>query len=275
MKNFKSFGSVVVILFAFALLFAGCPWNDDDEVVAVAVRQGHVLDDNTVALWRLNEASASDNAVDATGSYNLTQYGSPDIVSGQIGNGRLLNGSSKFFQRLGDANLGTVLNGDWTYEGWVYLDSTFSVQSNLFIYNGLRFSLDQPDTVLAEVGVMPDRTIYWHQWHATDNTTDGFSTATLQTGKFYHVAVSRTAQGGNLFTYRIYVNGILDTTTPDVAGLSYAVTGASHHIGLGNYTGISGPGSGGNVLNGRLDDTRISKVARSGAEILQSYQRGL
>jgi hypothetical protein len=42
---------------------------------------------------------------------------------------------------------------------------------------------------------------------------------------------------------------------------------------LGNYTDISGFGVGTAKFNGRLDDTRISKVARSDAEILASSQR--
>ncbi len=242
--------------------------------VAVACQSGHMLDANTVALWRLNENSASSDAVDETGSYNLTQFGSPDIISGQIGSGRLLNGSTKFFQKQGDANLGTALNGDWTYEGWVYLDPSFTIAANLFIYNGLEFSLINKDTILAEVGVTAGRNIYWHQWQNTSAYTEVLSNATLQTGQFYHIAVSRTAQGGNLYTYRLYLNGVIDTTTTSVAGLSYAVSGASHYIGLGNYTGSRGLGDGGNILNGRIDDTRISKVARSDAEILLSYKRG-
>ena len=267
--------SVLAVLVPAVFLLSGCPWNDDDDAsVAVVPRQGHVLDDNTVALWRLDESAASDNAVDATGSYGLVPFGNPDAVSGQIGNGRLLNGSSKYFQRAGDANLGVVFNGDWTYEGWVYLDPAFGNPGVLFIYNGLAFSFNQPDTILAEVQVNQDRKIVTTQWHSPTTATDVISNTVLQTGQFYHVAVSRTAQGGNLFTYRIYVNGVLDNTTSDVPGLSSPVTGDTHFIGLGCYTDIAGFGVGSAVLNGRLDDVRISKVARSDAEILQSYQRG-
>jgi len=274
MKRFKSIVSVVVFSVAFALLFAGCPpwWENDDEVVAGA-RQGHVLDDNTVALWRLNETSASDNAADATGSYNLQQFGSPDIITGHAGNGRQLDGSTKFFQRQGNAALGTAFNGDWTFEGWVYLDNTFVVAGQLFVYNGLAFSFNPSDVILAEIFVDSNRRISTHQWHAIGSLTTVTSTGTLPIGQFNHVAVSRTAEGGNLFTYRIYVNGAIDNTTTGVSGLSSPVTGASHYIGLGCYTDIAGFGVGSSKLNGRLDDVRISKVARSAAEILQSYQR--
>ncbi len=276
MKVRWPFLPTVAVLVSMAALLSGCPWGDDDQIVAPA-RQGHLLDDNTVALWRLDEAAASDNAVDAAGSYTLQQFGSPGVVSGQIGNARQLDGSAKFFQRQGDAALGTALNGDWTYEGWVYLDNTFNTTAVLFVYNGLNFSAVDNDVILAEVGVGSDRKIRWYQWHSwtpANNFTEGVSGAVLPTGQFTHVAVSRTAQGGNQFTYRIYVNGALDNTTTNVAGISYAVTGANHYIGLGCYTVNSGLGYGGAVLNGRLDDTRISKVARSDAEILQSYQRG-
>lgn len=274
MKVRWPFFPTVAVLVSMAALLSGCPWDDDDQAVA---RQGHLLDNNTVALWRLDEAAASDNAVDATGSYTLQQFGSPGVVSGQIGNARQLDGSTKFFQRQGDAALGTALNGDWTYEGWVYLDNTYSTAAVLFVYNGLNFSTTASDVILAEVGVRSDRKIYWHQWHSwtpANNFTEGVSGAVLPTGQFTHVAVSRTAQGDNQFTYRIYVNGTLDNTMINVAGISYVVTGANHYIGLGCYTGNLGLGYGGAVLKGRLDDTRISKAARSDAEILQSYQRG-
>lgn len=275
MKIRRSFLPAVAVLVTMAALLSGCPWDDDDQIVATA-RQGHLLDNNTVALWRLNETSATDNAVDATGSYTLQQFGSPDVVSGQIGNARQLDGSTKFFQRQGDANLGTALNGDWTYEGWVYPDNTFNTAAILFIYNGLRFTLDDNNTVLAQVALSSDRTISWSQWHDHDpsTVTTGVSSAVLPTGQFTHVAVSRAAQGGNQYTYRIYVNGALDNTTANVAGLSVEVAGDNHFIGLGCYTDIAGFGVGSSKLNGRLDDTRISKIARSDAEILESYQRG-
>jgi hypothetical protein len=274
MKKCMKSVSLAVTLFALAFLFSGCPpwWEDDDEAAATG-RQGHALDDNTVALWRLNEASASDNAVDATGSYNLTQFGSPDIVAGKAGNARLLDGSTKFFQRQGDAALGTALNGNWTFEGWVYLDNTFSTAAAIFVYNGLAFSFNPSDVILAEIGVDSNRKILTHQWHTTGSFTTVTSTGTLQTGQYNHVAVSRTAEGGNLFTYRIYLNGAIDNTTTGVSGLASPVAGASHFIGLGCYTDIAGFGVGSAKLNGRLDDVRISNIARSDAEILQSYQR--
>lgn len=276
MKRCMKSVSLAVTLFALAFLFSGCPpwWEDDDEA-AVAGRQGHALDDNTVALWRLNEVSASDNAVDATGSYNLTQFGSPDIVAGKAGNARLLDGSTKFFQRQGDAALGTALNGDWTFEGWVYLDNTFINDGAIFVYNGLQFSFNPAHVILAEIAVDDTRRIFVHQWHTTGTFTTILSGAILPIGQFNHVAVSRTAQGGNLFTYRIYVNGAIDNTVAGVSGLASpgTVTGASHFIGLGCYTDIAGFGVGSAKLSGRLDDVRISKIARSDAEILQSYQR--
>lgn len=274
MKKCKSSVPLAVGLLAIALLFSGCPpwWENDDEVVAGA-RQGHVLDDNTVALWRLNETSASDNAADATGSYNLSQFGSPDVGPGHAGNARTLDGSTKFFQRQGDAALGTAFNGDWTFEGWVYLDNTFINAGEIFVYNGLDFSIYPSDVILAEIAVDSNRRIFVHQWHTTGTLTTILSGAILPTGQFNHVAVSRTAQGGNLFTYRIYVNGAIDNTVAGVSGLASPVTGASHYIGLGCYTDSAGFAVGSAKLNGRLDDTRISKIARSDAEILQSYQR--
>jgi alpha-tubulin suppressor-like RCC1 family protein len=268
----------VVIRFRFSDNDSGSPvWAIDEVKVSDQRSYGHILDADTIALWRLDETADSADAVDATGNYTLKQFGSPDAISGRIDNGRLLNGTTKFFQKQGDANFGSAMNGDWTYEGWVYIDPANSSGTELFVYNGLAFSLNSPDTVLAEVGIIPDsggnKKLFWHQWQSTGSLKVGTSAANLQTGQYYHLAVSRTSQGGNLFTYRMYVNGVLDTTTTDVAGLSYPVTGTGHYIGLGNYTDISGFGVGSAKFNGRLDDTRISKIARSDAEILASSLR--
>jgi len=232
---------------------------------------GHKLDASTVALWRFDESAVYANAVDETGNYPLTQFGRPEIYTGRIGTSRLLNGSSRYFQRVGDAILGDVFTNDWTYEAWINLDPAFSAQGELMIYNGSNFSAINADTILAEVGVLANKKIYWHQWQNTAAYTEITSTTVLQTGRFYHVAVSRSGQGINLFTYRIYINGVLDTVTTDVAGLDYIVDGDTHTLGLGCV--ISGLGSAGNVLKGRVDDTRISKIARSAAEVLESYQR--
>ncbi len=241
---------------------------------SAGVPQGHILDSNTVALWRLDEISASANAVDETGTYHLTQFGNPGVITAPIDNGRILDGTTQFFQRPGDAALGAALNGDWTYEGWVYLDPAFGNPSEFFVYNGLAFSFNQSDTILAEVGAWSDKKVFWHQWQSPTSFTEVRSSGSLQTGRYNHIAVSRTAQGGNLFTYRLYINGHIDTTTTGVAGLTSPVTGATHFIGLGNYTDISGFGVGGAKLNGRLEDTRISKIARSDTEVLDSFHRG-
>ncbi len=274
MKRFHSFLSAVVICSLSVFLLPGCePWWSDDEDQPSS-RRGHVLDNATVALWRLNETNASDNAADATGSYPLQQFGNPDAVSGQIGNGRLLDGSTKFFQKQGDAALGTALNGDWTVEGWVYLDNTFNSQGIIFIYNGLDFSIIPADVILAEVGVLGNRHLYVHQWHNNGSYSEIASQGTLELGKFQHVAFTRTAEGGNTFTFRFYIDNVLDGTATGVPGTDSPVAGDSHYIGLGCYTGDTGLGAGGAVFNGRLDDIRVSKVARSDAEIFASYNRG-
>jgi hypothetical protein len=236
--------------------------------------QGVPVDSDTVALWRLDEAHADDNAIDAAGNYALQQFGSPSAVDGHIDGGRRTGGSSKYFQGHGDAALGSVFNGNWTFEAWVYVDDTLTSDGILLMYNGLAFSLVDSDAVLASIVLMQNRSIRWTQWQSSSSEMAGYSSGTLQSGRFNHVAVTRSAQGGNLYTFRIYINGALDTTVTDLPGLSYAVTGEDHSIGLGCYTDISGFGNGTCVLDGILDDVRISKVARSDAEILQDYQRG-
>jgi hypothetical protein len=240
-----------------------------DEAGALAQ---HVQDGSTVALWRFNEAAATDNATDAVGTYPLTKYGNPGVVVGLLGGARSLNGSTQFFQRAGSAGLGTVLNGEWTFEGWVNLTSLAG--GLLFMYSGLDFSGVEDDTILAEVGIATGGKVYWHAWQNTSTFQEGLSATTLVAGDWYHVAVSKVAQGANLYTYNVYVDGVLETTAVDVPGLDYVVTGATHNIGVGCYVDYAGLGNAAGVINAKLDDFRLSNVARSEAEILTDGTAG-
>lgn len=247
--------------------------------------QGHILDGNTAALWRIDEIVDVDPLIDiaSLGPYPLTAFGNPIIQPGKILRARInagfqyQGGAVDFFEGPGDANFGSVLNGDWTIEMWINpANPAVNGGGVLFIYNGLQFTFVQADTIMAEFTFnSTTNKINLQAWQNIGSAVSADSVGTIVPGDWSHVALSRTAEGGNLFTYKMYINGILDSTQVNVPGFDYAVTGAGQYIGLGNYTDIIGFGVGSGPFNGLIDDTRISSIARSDAEILESYNRGM
>jgi len=240
--------------------------------IGVSPAQGHVLDAHTAALWRFDEASAT-NPVDLTGHYTLTQYGSPGVVAGQIGNARQLDGTSMFFQRQGDAALGTVFNGSWTIEAWLYL-ATGSTAGTIFIYSGLDFTVQTSDVVLADFGVDSLNRISWRQWVSPTYGVTFSGGTPLSLDTWHHVALIRQELGYSFYQLILYLDGVSDGAN-NASGLTTPISGASHYIGVGNYMTNAGPGTAGGLITGRIDDMRISKVVRSPEEIKISYQRGV
>ena len=254
----------------------------------IVAPQGHILDVDSEAIWRFDELSGSANLVDATGNgYTIQAFGSPLTASGQVGSARHVSvvGSppfaaptDKFFQGLGSASMGTTFSGSFTVEMWINPDSASPTDCELFIYNGLDFSIVNSDTIMAEMQHYGNTTgkIELHQWQNTGALVAMQSNRTLTNGSWHHVAFSRQDQGGNLHTFKIFIDGALDSTHTSIPGMDYSITGAGHFIGMGNYIGNTGFGNGvGNPFRGLMDDCRVSKVARSDAEIYESYARGI
>lgn len=237
--------------------------------------QGHKHDGNTVALWRFDETDVSAPASDEMLVADLTAFGTPTPLAGKIIGARQSQDSPQmYFQGYGNAELGACFNGDWSVEMWVYITALPTIR-NLFIYNGLNFSIVANDTVLVDTAVDTTGGVFFHVWHNYYTApTQLNSVGVLSLNNWHHVGFTREKATGNNWTYKIYIDGALDSTAT-AAGLDYAVPGDFHYVGIGNYVGNTGFGTTGSVLDGRLDDTRVSNIARTPAEILESYQRGM
>jgi len=235
--------------------------------------KGHLLDSGTVALWRLDEASPSNDLVAVTGSYVVQQFGGPQVVAGKI-NGSRHTDNTHYLQGNGDAVFGKAMSSSWSIEMWVNPD-VGCPQSTMFIYNGLDFSFVEADINLAELGRWADGRVYFNHHQNLSIGVTHFSSGTFPENAWSHIALTRENQRGNLFTYRIYISGTLDSVHPDIPGLDFDVPGNNHFIGMGCYIQNSGIGTTpGSPFYGKIDDTRISKVLRSGVEIKESYNRG-
>ena len=243
---------------------------------------GMTVDGNTVALWRLDEPSSASQGLDEVAGRKLFPFTSGSIfptTAGQIGYARQVSASS-YLQGVGDSTLGTTFSGSgWSIEAWVNPGSS-TAGAEVFIYNGLNFSIDPNHLILAQFCWFPTGSIGrlgFTQWQTTSTTTVGYASGTMNSGSWYHVALTRERQTSpaNRYIFRIYINGQLDSTHTNIVGQQVSTSGSGHFVGYGNFIGALGLGQGaGNPFVGKLDELRISNRVRTDAEILSSYQRG-
>lgn len=79
--------------------------------------------DNLVSYWALDEASG--NATDAHGSNTLTDNASVGSTTGKVSGCRdFENGSSQYFSHSDNSDLSLGADQDFTWAGWVQLEST-------------------------------------------------------------------------------------------------------------------------------------------------------
>jgi hypothetical protein len=237
------------------------------------VRQGHTLDTNTLALWRLNEGR--DGAVDLTGAYPLSCGLGPRIVPGQIATGRKFVGdSSVYLEGAGNAAAVTALLGDCSVELWAWISSVQSADDSthrkyLVTYGGASNTSDQNHLVAVALytvtGVV--EISYEDNTHIDAASWVVRGTTPIPRDQWVHIAVTKAVVGGTA-TWSVYLNGVLDASS---AGWALPQGGTNSIWSLGRYPNYANNAY---ALNGGLEDVRISNVARSAAEVAASYAAG-
>lgn len=239
---------------------------------------GHILDSNVFALWR-----AEDNT-DAAGHYNLSTSsgGAPIETPGQINNAFFLDPSVSnqgYYAAVTHSDILTLRDDSYTVESWIFPRNT-SVGGFILIVNGVNFSFVASDTVSLEFGLDAGGKLYFSAHQNTSTSTGHIeSVGSIPAGQWSHVALVRTAQGGNLFTYSFYINGRFDSSTANVLGFDStthaAIGGTTQYACIGGYVASPFPGTQSPMPPWNWDDTRWSTVARTANEIATSYERGL
>jgi hypothetical protein len=178
--------------------------------------------------------------LDATAKNDLETVGNAQISTAQSKWG----GASIAFDGTGDWLLGPdntnlqLGSGDFTIEGWVYLNAT-----------GVAYGLASKGAASTgwSVNVTSGNKL---QFSYTATALTGATS--LASGTWYHFAVVRNGSGtGNL---RVYLNGTADATSAGAVTDNFNQTNVL-------YTGADRVG--GSALNGYIDDLRITKgVAR-------------
>lgn len=213
------------------------------------------VDAGTVALWHLDETAgsgaylkdASPNAVHATPTNTTT-------VNGISQKAKSFNGSSSYLSIPATSALDLQ---QLTIEAWVY--------STNFNQNGFVFEKTTNGSVNTQYSCFFNATdtFYFRTYNSgavADDLT--FTTSTyIKNNSWNHIAC---VYNGN--TKYIYANGTL------VAAKAYNQTLQTNPAGtsiIGAYgSGVS------YFFNGKIDEVRISKVARTAEEISENYRSG-
>jgi hypothetical protein len=207
-----------------------------------------VWDSNYKVVQHLEETGAcSVTFTDSTSTGNngaCTGSGPAAYSSGKIDGARDFDGSDDYIN-IADSASQDMSNG--TYEAWFNTDTTGAYQWLLekgeedddnyamFINNSNRFSFNYRDTSFAN--------------HPLSDAT-----TTIASGTWYHVVAVVDVTGN---TIKLYINGAQVASTTGT-GTPMTSTSGGIHIGAEIFGGgVSVP------LNGKMDEVRVSNIARS------------
>lgn len=211
------------------------------------------IDTNTVGYWPLDETfdPITTGPRDFSRYQNNTVSYGTQIEEGYIGNARYFDGTDDFL----DAGATTELNlsGNVTWEAWVKTTGT---------NNGIALTKGAEGDWLFALSL--NSTIPFCKWYQA-NSGAGYLEITALTpvndGQWHHVAC---VLSGTSLT--VYVDGNNEGTDSTVTGTRDTSTTGSFSIGRFNWT------SGYYYFRGSIDQVRVSNIARTQAEIEQTYQ---
>lgn len=187
--------------------------------------------------------------IGASGTTNICQNGSVTLSTNYNGPAIQLNGSNQYF------DFPRQFLGDFTIEYWVRTTQTGNTGSNWYNGQGI---VDATSSTVNDFGtsLVGNKLAFGvgnYVGFGTYASNTILSNATINTGQWIHVAVTRSTAG----QLRIYINGVLD-----VAGNTALNAGiATPNIRVG------GKQNGGNFFNGAIDDLRVWPYVRTQNQI--------
>jgi hypothetical protein len=213
-----------------------------------------VWDANYRAVWHLNE-TVTDEATgavhnDSTANNRDGTQSQNDDIPGKIAKGQDFDGTDHI-------NLGSTFPGlgaTFTIEGWVWFDG-FASFPTVFARHNFG-SLDY--RVVHDNGCGTPRLRIDISYDGSEpGDAQGCPPAAIATGQWYHFAAVKSAT-----ELRMYLNAVSGTPT---------ATSGTVNNNAANATRMARRQDGSQGLDGRLDEVRVSDLARSGDWILTEY----
>lgn len=223
---------------------------------------GHVVDANTVALWRFDETTHQDyqTAAEENGNYDATQTNNaerPGIWGGPAGTDR-----SRYFSGshgmdfTPDAAMSSALVGDWTWEAWIYIDQ-FTGTDTWFDVGGSGET--EATNFLARIQITASGflQLFWEHSAGTNVTVTQAAGTAVSLRTWTYVAITADVNGGNR-DVSFFVNSgtAQDTGTGTNASGGTSITGT-----IGHDTGAAAD------ITGAIGRIRLSNVVRTGTEL--------
>lgn len=250
--------------------------------------QGAIIDANTFAHWGFDEAqgSVSTVCVDSTGGGRDLTFGTSGTGTiyryspGLIGSGSAIIWPNAIdpcrVGRTTDSSLAGVFTGSYTVEFWMMrtavADAMNIITHSKAIADYPKTSVETHDLLIAQFA--PDGTLNIYWTNPLDGSLQVTSSSPVVTlGSRFHVAFRKTVDplDSSLCTVDFFFNGVPDLSVSSILNTSTAPNaGISGSLWIGAYSdNYEWP------MLGVLDDIRLSNAARSDAEILETYTRGI
>jgi len=219
---------------------------------------GPILDANVVAYWRLNETSGSVVA-DSVGTYPLTASGSPAIVDGQFNKGRRFIDNTQVIAGSGNVAAENVFKAAFTLDWWMRVEGD-PVGGGVVFHFVQGFPREWCQLVVASGQLH-------HQFRsgATSYQGPGYTLPTLNV--FHCYGLRQRSVGGSNYATELFMNGYLAHTYLASAPAPNTFTGAGW--GIGRYFNTPA-----NSMPMTAHSFRLSNVARTDAEMLETYRLG-
>src|SRR3990170_119094 len=240
---------------AFMIQSTGALLDPEIESAQNNPTNGNVWDANHLGVYHLNEAVTDEATVgvhlDSTANARNGTQGRNDDLAGKIASGQDFDGTNDF------VNLGTgfpALGTTFTIEGWVWFDSLASMP---VVFGREEFTnLDY--RIVYDNGCGPNRLRIDISYDGTEpGDAQACAPAATATGTWHHFAAAKSVTQLTFF-----LNGFAGTSTA-TAGTVNQNPSLQTRMALRQDNGQD--------LDGRLDEVRVSNVARSAGWIQTSF----
>lgn len=247
----------------------------------MASARNHGFDANTLALWRLDALetiAVANQQRDVGGNYHLTlNTGTEASPSPLIPDGGRASTKDIIYRCATDAALVTALKASagWSVELWFNnVDSVVGADNMLCCIGtatGNHFSEQEEDLFLIRVAADGKTAVSVSPPGSTSNAWNEYKFGTFPTSPgIHHLALTWLPVNPTDATLTAYLDGALHGSALTAARLTAANAGTNSIIQLRGY-----PANNYRPMNVVVDDVRLSKTARTAAEVLASYRNGV